>query len=209
MIKLLVFDFDGTLADTKQLAFNIIKQEVEKKGFSLPRNFKKFMGNNQLKKDLISLGLELKTHIVGRRINKIFIKNVNKIKLAKNIRSLAKIKKPKIILTNNTAEFVKACLKKFKISFFSEIYGSEKVKDKVEGLRKIMRKRKLRGNEIVYIGDIRNGAKICKKSGCTSILISTKISWDSRKEILKAKPDFIINDLKEVKKIVDKLDKRD
>jgi len=204
-IKLVVFDFDGTLADTKKLIFAITKNEFKKGGCKLPKHYWKIMGSNQLKTDIALCYTEENVHTVTDRINAEILKNINKITPAKNIFKIKEIPEDKVILTNNIDEIVKAFLEYNKLSFFSDVYGASRIHDKIDGFKKIMNKRKLNPKEIVYVGDIALGVLICKKIGAHCVSISNGISWDTRQNILKARPEFIIEDLQDIKGIISKL----
>lgn len=45
-------------------------------------------------------------------------------------------------------------------------------------------------------------AKLARKAGCLNVIISGKCAWNARQRILREKPDFLISDLAELRKIV-------
>ena len=67
-IKLMILDLDGTLADTKDLIFNIIKKEINKDGYHLSKNFKSDMGDWPLKKHLAKEGIKKIENILLKRL---------------------------------------------------------------------------------------------------------------------------------------------
>ena len=91
------------------------------------------------------------------------------------------------------------------MKFFKEIHGAESGETKEEIFRKIVKSKKLKPKEIVIIGDKETDIKVGKKIGCYTISINTKASWASEKDIIKAKPDFIINNLGSVRKVIEEL----
>jgi len=207
MIKLVVFDFDGTLTDNQKIIFNIIKKSVIKAGYKLPKNYLYEMGNMPLLAHLHKIGIKKDAASIADEIKNNFIQESKKVKPVKNIRSLREIKKNKIILTNNDERYVRAILKRFKVDFFNEIHGGGKAKDKVGHLKLLLKKKKVNVKEAVYVGDKNYDAYVARKVGCISVVVSTKASWSPRKDIIESKPDFIIDDLSKLKNIINKLDK--
>ena len=57
MIKLVAFDFDGTLFDTKKIIFNIIREEVENLGYKFNKEYEIGIGDNSFKSYLRSIGV--------------------------------------------------------------------------------------------------------------------------------------------------------
>ena len=207
MIKLIVFDFDGTLVGGKKVIYNIIKEELDKKGYRMPNSYWHELGNMPLPAHLRKIGIKKNSDLqeLARKINERFIGAAKIIKPAKNIKSLAKIKRNKVILTNNVKKYVRACLKAHKINFFKEIHGGGKAPDKVQNFKLLLKKRKIKPSEVVYVGDKDHDAEVARKVGCISVVVPGKSSWSSREDIVKAKPDFVIDDLGKLKSIIDGL----
>ncbi len=205
-IKLLVFDFDGTLADTKKIVYVCTKNGLNKHKFKLPDNYyDELMGNKQLVNELETWGLANKSAEIAHEINECIFQASSKVKLV-DLKQLEKIKKEKIILSNNVDRFVNKVLEKNKIQLFSEVYGAEKIHDKISALKDIIKKRKLKNSEVLYIGDKVKDWRVADAVGCHGIVIANKISWDNKELILSAGPEFIISDVKEIKDIVENLD---
>jgi len=204
-IKLIILDFDGTLVDSRKIIYNIIKKEVNKEEYSLSEDFKEDMGDWPLREHLVKEGININRKAILRRVRSDLDAVKNKFNPARNLKSLADIEQKKIILSNSSQRLIKSLLEKFKIKFISEVHGPKEFHNKAEGIKRVLRKKNLKPSEAVYVGDRDKDILAAKKVGCFAIAISNKISWSSRKEILKAKPDFIISDLRQLKKVVDKL----
>ena len=65
-----------------------------------------------------------------------------------------------------------------------------------------MRKKKIDKKEVFYIGDRVADILVARKVGVKSVIILGKCAWDSKKEILSSNPDFVIDDLAEIKEII-------
>jgi phosphoglycolate phosphatase len=210
MIKLLVFDFDGTLADTKSMLLSIIKDNLGTFNYKLTKNFLKEFGDRPLEESLDKLGI--KQHILVYLVDKInlnFVEHAKKVKPCKNLLDLKNIKKKKIVLSNSITDFIKIVLKKEGANFFDkiEIHGSDHFDNKLNEFRRVLKKNNVKPEETIYIGDRPIDVELARKVGCFSIAIASKSSWSSKAPLIKASPDFLISDLGKIKHIVQILDK--
>jgi phosphoglycolate phosphatase len=204
MIKLIVFDFDGTLVDTKKIIYGIIWNLIEKSSYQISKKLiQKELGNSSLEISLESLKVNPKdAKNLEEKSNYLSIKNASKMKMVRNLRSLNKLKQRKIILSNNITPFIESVLKNLKVDFFDEVYGADKFKDKPSKLNQLIKKFKLKPSEVIYIGDKTVDVDVARKSKCIAVSIVHKASWSPKKEILAKNPDYIITDLTQLKKII-------
>jgi len=204
MIKLIIFDFDGTLADSKKRLLGIVSRNLKQEGHKINREFEKRFGDKPLKESLKGFGVKSASEII-KKIHEDFVKESGKIRLAKNIESLRKIKTKKIVISNNIKRYIAGVLKK-NSRLFDEIHGwPEFNENKIEEIKKILKKKKINPKEAIYAGDRVIDAKVARKVGCISVLVANKISWSPEDELLKAGADYIIPDLKELNKIINKI----
>ncbi len=206
MIKLIIFDFDGTLADSKEKLLGIVSKNLKKRGYKINQEYKRKFGDKPLKKGLEQFGIDKKEiNSLVRKIHGDFVKESGKIKLVKNIEKLKWIKIEKIIISNNIKKYILGVLKE-KSGLFDEIHGWPEFEiTKREEFEEILSEKGIDSNETIYAGDRAIDAKVAKKVGCISVLIANKVSWSPRNELLKARGDFIINDIKELNKVVNKI----
>ncbi|MDP3026589.1 MAG: HAD hydrolase-like protein [Nanoarchaeota archaeon] len=203
MKKILIFDFDGTIADTKSIYYKATYDAVKKFGYSYKEVDDVIDLGINLKSVLRKLGLSfITTLFLHKKIMSNIHKYADEVKKCKDVDSIKDIKEDKILITNSLKEFVIPILKHFNLNCFKEIYGAEDFGDKSKFIKEYLNKNRIKGKDCYYIGDRASDAKIAKKAGCNSIIISGKCAWDSRDEILKAKPDFIIGDIKDLNKII-------
>lgn len=207
MIKLLVFDFDGTLADSRKILLNLVKKEIKNSEYRISKAFVKRFGDKPLNGILKMIGFgNNELDYYSREIHKDFFKNAGKIKACKNLKSLKKIRIKKIVLSNSIHKFISIVLRNLGVmKYFEHVFGADEFKNKVQEFRKIIKIYKIKPREIAYVGDRVIDAKLARKIGCYSIIILRKSSWSPRKDIVKARPDFIVSDLGKVKEIVERL----
>lgn len=202
--KLLIFDFDGTIADTKTIYYNAIYNEMRAFGLSYEKIGRVIDLGMSLKKTLKKMGF---SSAVRWFLHKKIVKNVkresNKVKKCKDVDLIKSIKTRKILVTNSLKEFAVPIIKNFKLKKeFKEIYGAEDFLDKAEFISDYLNKRGIRKENCYYIGDRAADIKVAKEIKCKGVIISGKCAWDSRKELLEESPEFIIGSLKDIKKIV-------
>lgn len=202
--KLLIFDFDGTIVDSRYAYFNSFYKNISPYGFSkkqIDEAIDLGLGITPTLKKVgfgFAFSLFLKLKIMSD-----VLKNIKKIKKCKNFYYLRKIKTRRILISSSLSEFIIPVLRHLKIKhYFSEIYGAENFSDKAEFIKKYLKERKINKKNVFYVGDRVIDAEVAKKTGCKSIIISGKCSWSSRKDILNSKPDFIVDDLGDVAEIV-------
>lgn len=205
MIKLVIFDFDGTLVDSVEVIYRFIKKEVEEGCCRLSNNFRSEMGDWPLEEHLKKSGVNKNREIIIGKIKKDLGDSIDKMKPAKGIAKLKEIKIKKVILSNNSDKVIRKILAHIKIDFFDEIHSPKEFHDKAEGLRKVLGEKKIKPYEAIYIGDRDLDILAAKKVGCVSVGIFNHISWCTKEELIEAEPDFLISKLDDIPKILRKL----
>ena len=166
MIKNIIFDIDGTLADTSADIISSFNYSLKKNGFKKKINFQNFKkiankGSLYLIQEVIG-----KKNIHSKKINNDFLKHYEnniciKSKLRKNLKIfLEYCKKNNIklfISTNKLEKIAKLLLKKLKINnYFLFIAGSDTFKYKKPNylhLQQLKKKFCFLKKETIFIGD--------------------------------------------------------
>ena len=202
--KLLIFDFDGTIADTKSLYYRAMEDEIKFFGFSEKKLDKVLDTGMSLRKTLKNLGLGfIISFFIHRRILRRIEKYVNDVKKCRDVDAIKRIDERKIVVTNSLKEFAVPILKHLKLAgTFEKVYGAEDFSDKAEFISDYLKKNKIKKKDCYYIGDRIADIKLAKKVGCNSVAVSGKCAWNSRAEVLKENPDFLITDLADLRKIL-------
>jgi len=213
MIKILFLDFDGTISDAYSISFKSLVRTLDDYGYEFDKSkLLNLMGD---KMQTILEGLDLDTENLGavrRRFYKYFTKEAldGGIRPCVSLKPLWKLKKDclLIVVSNSETHFLKASIKKLGIKgLFDKVYGAEKFRKKDEMLKKLFKKFKIKSSEAIYIGDRFSDIRSARSAGCISVAIQNKCSWSDLKTIKKEKPDYIIRDFRELKKLVGKLNR--
>ena len=213
-IKAIFFDFDGTISDAKKIAEESLAETLNEFGYSAKiREARKMLGT-KMPEIFKKLSIDLS---IIKKARKFFYKQFTKkakqgrIKLCCSVQPLEELKKQKIILlviSNSETSFVKTSAKILKVKkLFEKIYGAEKFSTKDKMIEKIQKKYNLKPYEIAYVGDRFSDVEYARKAGVLAIAIYNKCSWSTKKQLLKEKPDFIIKNFDDLKKIVGRVNK--
>ena len=201
--ELLIFDFDGTIADTKSVYYKSISDELKNYGFKEKDVDKAIDVGLSLRKTLGKLGLSfIVSWFLHKRIMKRVKRYANNVKKCRDVDSIKRLKCQKILITNSLKEFALPILRHLKLrKSFKEIYGADDFDDKEEFIKNYLRNNKVDKKNCFYIGDRAADVRLAKKAGIKSIIVTGKCSWDSRKEVLKQNPDFVVGDIKNLSEI--------
>lgn len=193
MIKLLIFDYDGVLFDTKKIAFNIVKDCCKKflKENMDEQNFIELFKSNfyeaMRKKGVSQADVE--------KIKKYAIKELNKKQLHvhSGIRSaVKKLSKTHTlaVISSNYDEVMRKNLKKAGIlDDFHFILGTEEGEDKKQKIRILLKQTKISKAESLFVTDTVGDIKEAKKAGIKTMAVTW--GFHNKEMLKKAKPDFI------------------
>jgi len=192
-IDKIIFDFDGTVANTFQLNVGLIKEmrpDTSKKEIELFRN----NGVAVLQKEL-NLSLKEVLKLLGLLAKK-QTQIINKAKIFPGIKNIFDELRKRdikiIILSSNTTENIEKWLvhqkiKVDKIITNNNIFGKDKL------LRKM-------GRQFVYVGDEVRDVKACKKAGVK--MISVTWGFNTKEALKKAGADYLVDNRTELRKLL-------
>ena len=204
MIKNLIFDFDGTIADTASIFLKIAKTVSEEFNLKVGQdnfdNFEKYKNMTIVdikKKFKINFFLAPKIMKRGKEEYDKEVQNINVFREVKEVLYSLDSKGYKLgILSSNSVDNIENVLERENIDIFRYIYSSKKLFGKASLLKKILIDRNLNRSETVYIGDEIRDIEAAKKAK----VLSGGVTWGlNGKEILeKAGPDYLFEDPKDI-----------
>ncbi|MEX2027913.1 MAG: HAD hydrolase-like protein [Candidatus Curtissbacteria bacterium] len=220
MIKLVAFDWNGTLLADMQAVFKA-NNEVLKAFGSKPTTMK--IVRARFTVPIIdyfeTFGIDRKTLIKNTERDRTIFHSVYEAGAAKtrtrsNARQILRYLKEKnidsIIFSNHVHDRIVHHIQRLKIeNYFSAVLANSdgiaayKGRNKEEKLAKYVKNNKLKFSEVLVVGDTTEEIEIAANLGCISIAITDGNVSTAR--LKKAGPDYLIHDLKKVIRIVDSL----
>jgi len=195
--KLVIFDFDGTIADSLEMTIEIFNELSDKYGFSKVNpeevsQFKKLTPSQILEKFKIS---KWKLPILLKKGKDLFNSKIPFIRPFDGIKEvLAKLKSHDFIvgiLSSNSKGNIELFLKNNNINTISFIHSESNLFGKSKAIKNVLKEQGLKLEEAIYIGDEVRDIEASKKCGIGCIAVA----WGfNDKEILeKYNPDYLID----------------
>jgi phosphoglycolate phosphatase len=210
-IKFVIFDFDGTIANTLPFSFQKfleiaklfqiddlndreIINEIRSKSYQelLKGRFKKSLLKLPVVIGLIkNMQIELEKTIET-------IKIFSGIK--KTLRDLVKNGYKLAIISSNRKESINKFIRLNKIEVFDFVHGKTDLFRKADYLNKFLKDYKLKKTDVIYVGDEIRDIKACQKAGIKMI----GVAWGLHtvKALQRNKVDYIVYKPSEILKIV-------
>lgn len=196
-VKVILFDFDGTIADTYQAIAKITNQLSTEFGYkALDQEelilIKNISSREIVKRSEISI---FKLPFLVRRVRAELSKEIAELQPIKGIAQvLLKLKKQGYILgivTSNNKENVNIFLAKNQLDhLFSYIYSSTAIFGKHRILNQVIREHNIVQSDIIYVGDETRDIRSARKS----LISVVAVSWGfNAAEILQEhQPDYLV-----------------
>jgi phosphoglycolate phosphatase len=205
-IKVIIFDFDGTIADTTTSIAEIFNKIAPK--YNLPF-FKEsdldYLRDNSMSEliqrydigpvKLLKLVAEIQSELKNNIENTPPIPGMIQV-----LNDLEKQGVAVGIVSSNTTENIRLFLAKNKITNIGFVYSEKTLFGKGKILTNLIRKQRLSKSEVIYVGDeVRD-----VDAAFEARVFSAAVTWgfNSEKRLKRARPDFIVNKPRDlVKKI--------
>ena len=194
--KVIVFDFDGTIADTYQAIVDITNdlssefgyQPIDEEELLLLKNLS---SKEIIKRSEISL---FKIPFLVQRVQKELGQQIADLSPIKGIESvLIELKQRNYILgiiTSNVRENVVLFLQKNNLEYlFNFMYSGTKIFGKHRIINQLVRKHKLNKTDVIYVGDETRDIRSARKSGISVIAVGW--GFNSQEILAEYKPDFL------------------
>lgn len=204
-VKVIIFDFDGTIADTLNVIVSITNRLAIEFGYkqTSPQELaqlKNLTSRQIIKQSGISI---FKLPFLIRKVKEELNKAIEKIRPIPGIKeALIKLNNHDnrlVIITSNSKENVMAFLEKndlqdlFEFIFSGTTFGKSKV------INKLLRQENINPEEAIYVGDETRDIEAARKSNIKAIAVTW--GFNSKEVLAEQNPDFLIhhpNDMIEV-----------
>ena len=205
MKNVLIFDYDGVIVDSFEIFMTNFIEACKKEGWSsiaTKDDFLKLFENNMYE-SMYEIGMTKEEILrIVFRMRDALIQNQDKLKPFSGITYVLKVLSKKYLLfivTSNETQVVEKYLRSQKLfGFFKKIYGSDSGASKIE---KILSIKKNNPNcNYFYIGDTQGDILEGIKSGVKTAAVGW--GWHDKEKLKIVSPDFIINNPKDLLKIL-------
>ncbi len=204
-MKHVIFDFDGTIADTMPHILDIAE---EVSGLIIDRSEVDRLRNMPIKAILKEYKIPL--HRIPRYLiqgKKLLGKRTNEIELVSGLREVLEKLHGAYdmqIVSSNSAPIIVKFLRRHKIEkYFSSVHGNVGLFSKAQALKKIIKKQKYDIADCIYIGDELRDVEAAHKIGLK--IISVAWGFNGSTLLRSAKPDRIANRSQEIPLFIEQL----
>lgn len=194
MGNVLIFDYDGVIADSLEIFMKKVIAACKKYGSNQVNTKEDFLNlfDGNLYENLIEQGIS--KEIIPKMMGDFQMgpEEQSKINLFNGVMEmLQKLSKRNkiIIVTSNITGVVESSLKLKNIDYFEEVIGADKETSKVKKIEAV--KSMYNGNNYFYIGDTKGDIIEGRKAGVKTIAVAW--GWHSEKKLKEEKPDFIVH----------------
>lgn len=210
--KVIIFDFDGTIADTLDVIVSITNRLAVEFGYKPTSQeelaqIKNLTSRQIIKQSGISIfKLPFLIRIVKAELNK----EIQRVKPIRGIReALSELKNQGNrlgIITSNSKENVIAVLETNGLQeLFDFIYSEKTLFNKSKVINKFLKQENLNPEEVIYVGDETRDIEAARKSQIKAIAVSW--GFNSAEVLAEQNPDFLIHQPNELTEVIGSLQK--
>lgn len=206
MAKVILFDFDGTIADSYEGFLAIVEQLVDK--YKLPKVSR--LELEQLRDEGAEVLVKkfkipfYKIPFIARDMKKLQRQQLDRVKpfvgLSKVLLDLKDQGYRLGIVTSNSKENVNRFLKNNDCNFFDYIQSDVGLFGKANSIKKFLSKYRFSKDEVVYVGDEIRDIQACKKVGIKIVAVTW--GFNSKPGLEKYQPDITVNKVGELLAVV-------
>jgi phosphoglycolate phosphatase-like HAD superfamily hydrolase len=195
--KIIIFDFDGTIADSLEMTietFNELSEEYgfEKVNLAEVASFRKLTPSQILEKFKIS---KWKLPVLLKKGKDLFNSKIPFVRPFSGIKeTLEKLRTENYtigILSSNSKENIELFLKNNNINSFSFIHCESNLFGKSKAIKKTLQEQGVKIEEAIYIGDEVRDIEACKKCGIECISVAW--GFNDREILEKYNPEYLID----------------
>jgi len=201
MPKAIIFDFDGTIADSFELFVKTLSKLLNQTELISPERLTELRGMS-IREIMAQLGIkswQLPRFVIkGRRE---ISKNFGNIAIFEGmpqiIRTLSDMGYDLYILSTNNNTVISEFLKKNRLDqYFKQTYANVGLIGKTKSLKKLMKDHHYAGANVIYIGDEVRDIEQAHNAGIKCI--SVDWGYSTSDSLVASKPDYIVSSSREI-----------
>jgi len=207
MIKNIIFDFDGTIVDSKRLTMNLYNEIAEKNKFKPITEYDlEYLSRLSYIDKVKYMGIpfyKIQALITG--VLKSYKSHLNNIELIEGMKEvLYKLKERNVklsVISSNSESNIRGYFQNSGIDVFDDIHSSKGLFGKDVSISRYISKSGMDKSETLYVGDEVRDIQACKK--CFVKIIAVTWGFDIADVLKLNNPDFIVNTPKEILDVYD------
>ncbi len=209
MKKIILFDFDGTLADTLQLALKIVNKYLRNEGYDpISQADLKDLRNMNFLQLIAHFKFPIwKIPTLAKKIKEDLYKEVDKIPIFPGIVELVKGLKQRgfhlAVLSSDLKQTIDKFLELHKIALFDHIQCEPDILGKAKLIKRFLNRHSLATKDVIYIGDEVRDIEACRSVGIQ--IISVTWGFNDADSLHELKPDFLVKKPAEILGLVKKI----
>lgn len=205
----LIFDFDGTIADTFECSVKAINDLADEYGYRRVEgreiDYYRGKGAREIFKEFkIPL---IKVPAIARRLRQVLSAEIKVCSPIKGVkRAIKELKKEGYhlgIITSNSEENVKTFLAENKMEYFDFIHSEGGLFGKDRVIKKVLKQIKINKSDALYIGDEVRDIDAARKAGIKVIAVSW--GFNSKSALARQNPDLIVDEPRELVLLIERL----
>jgi len=195
--KVLIFDFDGTIADTFHYIIGIANKLAPKYGFKPIDTGKVDLLHDKSAKEVISLLKVplLKIPAILAHAKRIFKEGIDDISLIEGLHDVLHELHGRGftmgIVSSNTSDNIRHFLENHDLRVFDFLHSTTKIWSKNHSIARLIKERGFNRDKVYYIGDETRDIVAARKCKIKSIAVTW--GYNSHKAMEAESPDFIID----------------
>ena len=207
MISHDVFDFDGTLADSRQAAIGLYNAVAQRKGYGAltPENLAELSTLSVLQRcERLRVPI-YRLPALMLEVSRGFRDVMHTVEFQPGMRELLGALRARglrlLIVSTNAAENIQAFLRRHGVEDqVDEVLCSRRIFGKGRLLRSLMKRTGLRPEQLVYVGDEHRDVEACREVGVRVVAVRWGVDAESR--LREARPDHLAREPAEVAECV-------
>lgn len=206
MIQHVLFDFDGTLADSKEMALAILNRLAEKHQFRqiAPEDIEGLRRLSILER-CRWLGVPLyKIPLLSVEARALYKRSLSELQPFPGIRELLTALGQRgyrlSVLSSNSEGNIRAFLHRNGIDAIRTVVGSSALFGKDAAIRRFLKTHRLGGAQVIYVGDEERDVIACRQCGIPIIWVGW--GYDAPEVVRPAQPDFMVQAPEEILSIL-------